>query len=107
MLAKSRKLNLSKPEVRRLVRTFYRLTTPHLLVKCIQADSPAAGLVVVSKQFDKRAVMRNEIRRFVYVQLEEMFNAFPQLQIVIWLHRATTKEVLLTELQQLATHLTR
>lgn len=101
MLAKSRKLNLSFPEVRRLVRTFIRLSSPHLLVKYQNTEKPAAGMVVVSKQVDTRAVVRNELRRAMYEYVQAVFDQQPHLQIVIWAIKPTSKETLLAELSEL------
>lgn len=101
MLAKSRKLNLSLPEMRSLVRTFIRLSSSHLIVKYKNTQQPAAGMVVVSKQVDTRAVVRNEIRRAMYEYLQVVFNQHIHLQIVVWAIKPASKKILLAELSEL------
>lgn len=101
MLAKKNKLNLSKPEVRLLVRSFSRLQSEHLLLKYavgLRAKTNAA-LVVVSKSASKKATLRNKIRRHCYLRIESAFSQRANLQLIVWVRRFTPLPVLLVELE--------
>lgn len=101
MLAKSRKLNLSKLEVRREVRTFNRLTSPHLLVKYSQLGLEFAGSVVVSKQVSVRATVRNAVKRKLYQELEKIAKNNPKLRVAVWVNRPGLSEIILSEFKSI------
>ncbi len=81
MLAKNRKLNLASAEMRQRLPFFSRIHSSSLVLKC-GAGEPIA-MVVVGKNVSKKAVVRNAIKRHLYVLIEDFFRNSNSLQLVI------------------------